>query len=266
MTFETLYAGQLDYELGSNDSVVLFTTARRKAAVNEGLREFAELTECWTRSATVTCSNAVGAYNLTSTVNVPGGDFVRLAVDGPEYRYTDASSNVTYTHGDDLPRRDVEWLNAHESGWRDSTGAITPQSYYLDADGGALSLGLYPPPTLSTTSTSGPYGALIVPYVARPSSLVDSTSIPYTDTSGVTRTDLVPFHQAIVHYAAHQLEKLRKDDAASDRQLTKFLAYVTRYVQSTRKKGGESIRPARSYFTAARNGRGDGGPRAPWWR
>jgi len=262
MQFERLYSDQLDYELGGNDSVVLFTTARRKAAINEGLREFADQTECWTRTATITCSNAVGTYNLTSTGNVPGGDFVRLAVDGPEYRYTDASSNVTYTHGDDLPRRDIEWLNAHESGWRDSTGAITPQSYYLEAEGGALNLGLYPPPTISTATA----GVLSVPYVARPSSLVDSTSIPYTDTAGVTRTDLLPYHQAAVHYAAHQLEKLRKDDAASDRQLTKFLAYVTRFVNAQRKKGGESIRPARSYFSRARDGRGDGGPRAPWWR
>lgn len=263
MNFEALYSGQLDYELGGNDSVVLFTTARRKAAINEGLREFADQTECWTRTATVTCSNAVGTYNLTSTGNVPGGDFVRLAVDGPEYRYTDASSNVTYTHGDDLPRRDIEWLNAHESGWRDSTGAITPQSYYLEAEGGALNLGLYPPPTIST----GTAGVLSVPYVAVPPEMSSTGDVPYTDTSGVTRTDLVPYHQALVHYAAHKLELLRKDDAASDRQLTKFLAYVTRCVNAQRKKGGESIRPARSYFSRVRShSRDEVGPRAPWWR
>lgn len=263
MNFETLYAGQLDYELGGNDSVVLFTTARRKAAINAGLREFSELTECWTRTASITCSNAVATYSLTSTSNIPAGDFVRLCVDGPEYQYTDASSNVTYTHGDDLPRRDVEWLNAHESGWRDSTGAITPQSYYLDQDGGSMSLGLYPPPTIST----GTAGVLNVPYVARPSSMTSTSAIPYTDTSGAVRSDLEPYHQALVHYAAHQLEKLRKDTEASDRQLTKFIGYVTRYLQNTRKKGGESLRPARSYFSTARSrSRNDDGPRACWWR
>jgi len=95
------------------------------ASVNEGLREFADLTNCYTRETTVTCSNAVGEYSLMSTGNVPGGDFVRLVADGPSYRYTDASSNVTWVTGDDLPRRDEVWLNAHASGWRASTGAVT---------------------------------------------------------------------------------------------------------------------------------------------
>ena len=34
--FETLYTSDLDVELGSNDSAVLFTTARRKHAINQG--------------------------------------------------------------------------------------------------------------------------------------------------------------------------------------------------------------------------------------
>ena len=37
-----------------------------------------------------------------------------------------------------------------------------------------------------------------------------------------------PFH-GFVHYAAHQLEKLRRDEQASDRQLQKFLGYVQQY-------------------------------------
>ena len=262
-TFLDLYATRLDYELGSADSNVLFTTARRKASVNEGLREFADLTECWARESTITCSNAVGTYSLMSTVNVPGGDFVRLAVDGPEYVYTDVSSNVTYIHGDDLPRRDVEWLNAHEPGWRASTGATFPQSYYLAEEQGDLQLGLYPPPTIGSSAA----GSIRVPYVARPSSMTADTNVPYTDASGVTRGDVAPYHQALVHYAAHRLEKLRKDIVASDRQLQLFLGYVTRFLQAKRKKGGDQVRPARSYFTRASRGRSDaGGPRAPWWR
>ena len=67
-----LYADRLDYELGTNDSAVLFTTARRKASINDGLREFADLTECWVRASTIVCSNGVAQYNLHSTVNVPG--------------------------------------------------------------------------------------------------------------------------------------------------------------------------------------------------
>ena len=40
---------------------------------------------------------------------------------------------------------------------------------------------------------------------------------PFTFNSSV-RTDLNTYHQGLVHYAAHQMEKLRKDDQASDRQ------------------------------------------------
>ena len=44
--FSSLYSARLDRELGTDDSTVLFTTARRKAAINEGQAEFADLTEC----------------------------------------------------------------------------------------------------------------------------------------------------------------------------------------------------------------------------
>jgi hypothetical protein len=59
---------------------------------------------------------------------------------------------------------------------------------------------------------------------------------------------LRPYHQGMVHYAAHQLEKLRRDDQASDRQMQKFMFYVTRYWQAMRRKGGSSLTFARSYF------------------
>ena len=263
--FETLYSDLLDYELGTNDSAVLFTTVRRKAAINEGLREFADLTECWVRESTITCSNAVPTYSLTSTLTFPGTDFVRLTADGPTFRYTDSSSNVTYAHGEGFPRRDEVWLNSEEAGWRSSTGAQTPSAWYLTAQDGSLSLGLYPPPTVS----SGSSAVLLLPYVARPSSLVSTAAVPFTGTDGVTRLDLRPYHQAFVHYAAHKLELLRKDREASDRQMQKFLGYVQRFVQQKRDPSGKTIRPLRNYFAGARARRhGDdlSGLRAPWWR
>src|SRR3990167_9159476 len=235
-TFADLYGASLDYELGTNDSAVLFTSTRRMASVNEGLREFADLTNCYTRETTVTCSNAVGEYSLMSTGNVPGGDFVRLVADGPSYRYTDASSNVTWVTGDDLPRRDEVWWNAHASGWRASTGAVFPESHYVTQNGGAVALGLYPPPTIST----GTAGALVGPYVAQPPLMTADTTVPLTDTGGVTRQDLAPYHQAMVHYAAHKLELLRRDYAASDRQLQKFLGYVQRFIQARRPPGAQT--------------------------
>ena len=83
-----------------------------------------------------------------------------------------------------------------------------------------------------------------VPYVANPDPLTSDTQEPY----GSQRVDLRPWHQASVHYAAHVLEKLRRDDQASQAQLQQFLGYVSRYLQNTRKKGGQVLSQARSYF------------------
>jgi len=87
----------------------------------------------------------------------------------------------------------------------------------------------------------------LVPYVAKPPVMSNSTSEPFT-VSGSVRADLRMYHQASVHYGAHQLEKLRRDDQASDRQLQRFLSYVTRYMQSMRQKGGTALTFARTYF------------------
>jgi hypothetical protein len=46
MTFLQLYGDYLDIELGSADRTALFTTARRKDAVNRAQLEFAKQTEC----------------------------------------------------------------------------------------------------------------------------------------------------------------------------------------------------------------------------
>ena len=94
----------------------------------------------------------MATYNLHSTVTIPSLDFMRVTAEGPTYQYTDVSSNVTYLSGDDLPRRQEAWLNAAEPGWRVSTGATFPSAWYLTAQDGALSLGLYPPPTIVSSA------------------------------------------------------------------------------------------------------------------
>ena len=144
LQFVELYATRLDYELGTNDSAVLFTTARRKASVNEGLREFADLSECWQRESTITCSNGVATYNLHSTVTMPSLDFMRVTAEGPTYQYTDVSSNVTYLSGDDLPRRQEAWLNAAEPGWRVSTRRDVSQCLVSDRAGRGAQSGPVP--------------------------------------------------------------------------------------------------------------------------
>jgi hypothetical protein len=93
----------------------------------------------------------------------------------------------------------------------------------------------------------------VVPYIARPLPVTSDTQEPFT-VSGRVRGDLRPYHMAPVHYAAHQLEKLRRDDQASDRQFQKFMGYVTSWLQEHRVKGGTTVTFARNYFS--RSGRG----------
>ena len=247
MQFSSLYGRSLDQELGSEDSTVLFTTARRKAAINDGLKEFADLTECLVRVSTVTVTGGTGEYDLHASSIISDQDFLRLAADQPvEFHYTDASSLTTYLSGADLPERTVRWLDNYEPGWRGSTGSTgvqTPHVFYQRAEGGSWLLGFYPVPSTGSSASA----KAIVPYVADPSPLTSDTQQPFT-VGGSVRRDLMPYHRAAVHFGAHQLEKLRRDDAAADRQLQKFMGYVTRYLQSLRKKGGTSLTFARQYF------------------
>jgi ribosomal protein S18 acetylase RimI-like enzyme len=247
--FSNLYSSRLDRELGTDDATILFTTARRKSAINEGAQEFADLTECLTRWVTFPIVGGVAEYDLNSTLIIPAGDFNDFAKEPVEFQYTDASSNVTILSGDSLPRRDIRWLDRYREGWRLSTVASSvsqwPELHYVRADGPAFFLGLTPVP-----STGSSASALVrLPYIANAPTLVNSTDVPFTFNSSV-RTDLATYHQGLVHYAASQLEKLRRDDQASDRQLQKFLGYVSRYLQDLRVKGGRSIMQARSYFKA----------------
>ena len=239
----TLSGRLLTQELGDADSTVLFTDARREAAVNDGVQEFADLTECYIKQSTITVTGGTAEYDLNSTTLLPAGDFVRVAKQGVEFWYIDASSNLTQLSGDDLPRRDIEWLNRFEPGWRESsvTSSVqqTPVCYYERADSGAHYLGFMPTPCTGSSASA----SAVVPYVAFPPVLTASTHVPFNG-----RADLKPYHMAAVHFAAHQLEKLRRDDAASDRQLGKFMGYVTRYLQALRPKGGQHITAARSYW------------------
>ena len=249
----TLAGRLLTQELGNEDSTVLFTDARREAAVNDGLREFANITECLVRVSTVTVSGGTAEYDLNSTAVIPGGDFVRLAPDqAVEFHYTDASSYTTYIGGPDLPQRTLRWLDNHDPGWRHSTGVSSgmqvPSVFYLRAAGPALLLGFYPVPSTGSSASA----KALVPYIAF-SPVITSTQQPYTFNSSV-RLDLKPYHMAAVHYAAHQLEKLRRDDQSSDRQFQKFMAYVQLYWQATRRKGGSALTYARSYFRRGSDG------------
>ena len=251
--FSSLYGARLDEELGTDDRTILFTTARRKNAINKAAVEFGALTQCLERRVTITGVGGTAEYDLNSTTIIAAGDFNFFDVDGLEFRYTDASSNVTLLTGrDGVPRRDMDWLNQYEPGWQLSTVASTtmqlPRYHYVRQDGGAFNLGFAPTPSTGSSASI----TIKLTYIASTPTMVNDTDQPFTF-AGEPRVDLNTYHQGLVHYAAHQMEKLRRDDQASDRQLQKFLGYISRYFQDQRIKGGRQLRQAKNYFTR-RNG------------
>jgi hypothetical protein len=247
--FSSLYGGLLDIELSNEDSTQLFTTARRKAAVNRGLREFAKLTECWQRSSTIAITGGTAEYDLNSTSVIALEDFVAFSKEQVRFRIVDGSSNSQTLAGDDLPRRDIDWLNTYMPGWQDSsvsTASQWPTAHYLRHQDGRAYLGFVPTPSTGAGETM----MAVVPYVAFPPLLTADTSEPFT-ISGTSRHDLRPFHQAAVHFAAHILEKLRKDTQASAEQFQQFMGFVERFRAEGRRKGGGTVRLVKNYFRRA---------------
>lgn len=245
MQFDRLTGAALDLELNSNDSNTLYTSTRRQQAVNDAQQEFAALTECYVRRSTISVSCNTAEYVL-STIS----DFARVAAQGlPEYHHVSSGGRLTQLAGEDFPRRDELFRNRYASGWRASTTPVlAPSGYYLRKEGGRLILGLAEPPRVGSSETA----KLLVPYVARPAPMTASTSLPFTDASGNTRSDLEEYHQALPHYAAYRLLPLIGDTDGANAQLNKFLGYVARYTQNERPKGGSYMTTGRDYLRSMR--------------
>lgn len=249
MIFEQLYGEALNLELNSADSNVLYTTARRKQAINDAQQEFADLTECWVRQSSITCSCNTAEYAILSSGVLSGStDFVRLAPQGVEFLRTDSNGLTTQMAGDDFPERPVQWRNKFEPGWRASTTCVEyPRGYYLRPDGGNLYLGLWDRPDVGSSETA----TVRVPYVATPVPMASTGDEPFS-LSGQSRTDLRIYHRALPHYAAYKLLPLKGDTQGADQQLQKFLGYVARYKQAHRPRGGQTVMLARNYLREAR--------------
>lgn len=260
--FSQLWGDDLTTELGTNDTSVLFTDARRKHAVNVGLRQFADLTECFIRRSSVTVSSSAQEFNLNSSATLPGSSgFLRIASEGPAYITTDTAGNQQILAGDDFPQRAIPYLDATDQGWRSTSSPGEPTGWYLRDAGGAKFFGLDCPADVSTSETA----ELLIPFVANPSSMVSDTAMPFTVSTNYRR-DLLPYHQGLVHYGAHLMEKLRRDDERADKQMQMFMGYVQRYNMANRKKGTNGVRTARPYFRDASRRNVEVGPLAPWWR
>jgi hypothetical protein len=262
-TFQQMWQDDLTTELGTNDTSVLFTDARRKHAINQGYRQFADLTECFVKRSSITVSSSAQEFNLNSSAVMAGSSgYLRMAGEGPAYITTDTAGHQQIAAGDDFPQRAIPYLDSADEGWRSTQTPGEPSGWYLREDGGRLLLGLDCPADVSTSETA----ELIVPFVANPSSMTSDTQMPFAESTNY-RHDLYPYHQALVHYAAHQMEKLRRDDERAKAQMQLFMSYVQRYTQQHRKKGTNGVRSARSYFrNAMRRSQGEGGVLAPWWR
>lgn len=241
--FSELYGNALDVQLNSADRSQLFTTARRKHEINEGEREFIRQTECvvkqstlaWSSGLIVSGSSGASEMNLSTALT----DFLWLAPHPVEVRRTDTNSVVTYYSGDSLPRRDIPYLDRYVPDWRTASPSA-PECYYLRETGGSVHLGLTPPPEYSTALTYT--WEAVVNYVAWPSSMTSDSHVPFS-----SKAHLRPWHQALVHFAASRLEKLRGDEEASQRQAGMFAGYVVDYLRRQRPQSGSQITPGRQY-------------------
>lgn len=245
--FSELYGERLTRELGSEDTSELFTTARRKAAVNEAALEFCKQTECFIRQVDVDLTDDTREYDLESVIS--SDDFMWIASQGVEYAFTDSDGNVSYRSGKDFPRKDIPLLNREYSNWRNVSATEFPSSYYIRKDGGKTYLGLSEPPSIGGSESA----KVILPYVAKPTEITDDSEVPFSVSADALET-LEPWLQAIVHKAAALLEPLRKNYAARDMQNSLFAAAVADYLQKQRPKGGQSALLARNYYKEARGG------------
>src|SRR5690349_4741383 len=147
-TFEALYSGLLDREINNNSSLAgsPFSSTNRQQAINDAQEEFADLTECLVQQSSVACSCNVSEYALLTST---GGStsFTRIAKQGVEYHLTSSGGTLRTAAGDEFPRRDIDWLNDNEPGWRTSTTPTEfPSAYYVRGDDDDLLIGLTQPP------------------------------------------------------------------------------------------------------------------------
>lgn len=244
-TFVELYGEDLDRELGTTDRTQRFTTARRKAAINDAQMEFIERTECLSGEFTVSVVDGTAEYDLESgVVNI-----IRVGKGGPSLKRVDATATIYIEGPDDFPQTNPPLLTRLTPGWR-SLEAGTPGGWYLRRDGGSLYFGLTPPPDIP----SGETWSLLVPCVVRATDMVNDTDKPFTISGGTSPGTLTPWHPALVHYAAYLLEKYRKDPQRSGVQVQLFDSYVQRYLKQDRPKGGQMIQLATNYRKNARSG------------
>lgn len=237
-TFLQLYGTKLDRELGSSDRVQLFTVALRKEYVNEGQQKFNEQTGCYTRRATLALSDETSEYDLESSGVLSAEDYLWPSKVGASIKRTvTASGVVSYVEGDDFQFITEDELNDDLPSWRAHTAGV-PSHWFLRADAGVYNVGLYVAPDIPATET----WQLLWPYVAKPADMSADGDIAFAG-----RLALAPYHDAVLHYAAAQCEKLRKNWDGVERQMKMFAAHVAKYKADQAPPRGTQMRFRTNY-------------------
>ncbi len=250
MMFSEMYGTKLDRELGTGDRTQRFTTVLRKEYVNEGVQKFNEDTGCYTKRVSLALVDATSEYDLENVATFASEDFLRPALVGASIAITTtASGTVRYLEGDDFQFVTEEELNATKPGWR-AWSPGTPTHWFFRGTGATYAIGLFPAPDVPATET----WALLWPYVAKSPVLSADNEVPYE-----RRIHLIPYHDAIVAYAAAQLEKLRKNWDGVDRQLRAFSVGVAKYKVDQAPPRGGHVRLGRDYRRVTE-------PFVPWGR
>lgn len=237
MTFSELYATALDAQLGT-DQTQLFTTAKRKQAIRDGERAFIRETGCTKRYGSISIVDGTGEYDVEATLTT----FVKLA-GHPSVRIAESGGTTRYIEGiENFPQTSKDQLSWQEPSWR-ATDAGTPVTWYLERDGGSLYFGLHPAPDVAVGDT----WTLLLPYVGRPDTLTNDSDVPFSFSANAM-TSLEDYHQALVHYAAAQLEPLRKNYDAVTYQMKLFASFVNRYKIEQGASQPPHIQLERNYF------------------
>jgi hypothetical protein len=266
MTFLDLYGNFLDQELGTADRVNLFTVAKRKAAINAAQLWFTKETACLQADKVKDLVSGVARYPLDGVLLSDPGNYLGLR----------AARARTLAHArrchDDATGGERRFPAAHRTvaqqqrpGWRTSPPS-TPECWYKPPRA-RWSLGLHPPPLIPAGRDGSP-GA----FVMKPDLLVSDTDVPFTITGNqefplrVVKTLMEPWHRALGFYAAHDLEKLRKDRTRSAAALVQAQAEVTNYLGSQHVPQSAVIQPMRTYRRPRHGSRtyGERFGRAPW--
>jgi hypothetical protein len=244
MTFVELYGEALHHELGSEDTTELFTTVRRKAAINRAQREFARLTQCFVVELANPLVTATATYDLDGLSDQL---FVNFMARPLRLRRTVIAGGAASETR--LTRHDAAWLDRNREGWRDVPAEGVPDVWAFDVNGGSNNLVFNPRPLVPASETWD----VLVPMLINPPDLSNDTDVPFSYPAGNPQMALEPFHWGLVHYAAAQLERLRKDTQAVEGQLTMFGAYVSDWKATRRPRGGDSrVLQARDYLKRVR--------------